>query len=362
MNKREWLSWVRRRSCVMLVSASLVVVVLLQANNLSNVRAQETIKQRPNSGHVAELARYFDHLELSEPVVCRHLSVFPLRLRDGDKLRGGWLTMDQAISRGVLVVTEKSGGGEVPIVSVENRSRDDTVFIMSGEVLAGGKQTRTVRQDVVLAPGQRIDLDVLCVEARRWEGKADFTAGKTLLPQSIQKEIRKGADQQRVWQEIARNNMALGAENETGSLELALNSGKVKNQLGEVRERIMPKMPRDTVGFIFVDGRRAVGAHFFGREDLAIALLPKLLDAYAVDLILQRETNHRVDRKVNDDTAVAFFRQIRKAGSQRSKTPGSGAGIRTRRGELLGDGVSLGGVVVHYGVQIQERLVPLPKR
>jgi hypothetical protein len=40
---------------------------------------------------------------------------------------------------------------------------------------------------------------------------------------------------------------------------------------------------------------------------------------------------------------------------------GSGAGIRTSGRELFGDGISLGGVVVHYGVQISDRIVPLPK-
>lgn len=350
-----------RMGYVALVYASLIFMALLHANHLSQVLGQQAIKPNSGGGHVQELSSYLDRVEIYAPVVYRQLSVFPVRLRDGDKLRGRWLTLDKAISRGVLVVTEKVRGARVPIVSVENRSRDDTVFIMSGEILAGGKQSRTVSQDVVLAPGQRIDLNVFCVEARRWQGKADFAAGNTLLPQSIQRELRKGADQQRVWQEIARNNMALGSENQTGSLESALNTGKVKSQLAEVRRKITPEIPGDSVGFIFVDGRQAVGADFFGREDIALALLPKLLDAYAVDLILQRHSVPQTRGTANNDVAIAYFQQIRQAESQRSKTPGSGAGILTHGGRLLGDGVSLGGVVVHYGVQIHQRIVPLPK-
>jgi len=150
--------------------------------------------------------------------------------------------MDQALSRGVLLVREK-GTGTVPVVLVENRSRDDMVFIMSGELLAGGKQTRTVRQDVVLSPGQRVELNVFCVEQRRWEGDLSFKSSGTLLPQSIQQSLRKGADQQMIWSEVARNNRALGVETSTDSLDHALKSEKVGNSLAEVRRRILPEVP-----------------------------------------------------------------------------------------------------------------------
>ena len=311
--------------------------------------------------HVPELATYFDHVQIAEPVVYRQLAVYPLLLRDYPQLRGGWLTLDAAISRGVLVVTEKHGGGSVPVVIVKNRSRHEHVFIMTGEVISGGKQTRTVRKDVVLAPNQRIELRVFCVEAHRWQGGKQLSAGKALLPQSIQKELRKGADQARMWSEIARNNQALQAENATGSLELALKAGPVRKKLAEVRRSIVPRVPQGAMGFIFVDRGRAVGAEFFGKENLARELLPKLLDSYAVDLVLLHKAGPDPRRRKDHHAAIDFFQRIRRVGSQRTDTPGSGAGIRTRRGGLLGDGVSLGDTLVHYGIQIQDRIVPLPK-
>ena len=318
--------------------------------------------QRPSTDrHVPELAAYLGHVQIAEPLVYRRLAVYPVLLEgDAEGLRGGWLTLDRAISRGVLVVTEKGGGGSVPVVIVENRSRDQHVLIMSGEVISGGKQTRTVRRDVVLAPGQRIELDVFCVEAHRWKGGAQLSAGKVLLPQSIQKELRRGADQQRVWSEVARNNRALEAENVTGSLELALKAKPIQDKLAEVRRRIVPEVPQGTVGFIFVDRGRAVGGEFFGREDLARDLLPKLLDSYAIDCVLLRKAAPRPEGAIGHNAAVEYFERICRAGSRRTDTPGSGAGFRTRRGGLLGDGVSLGGTVVHYGVQIQDRIVPRP--
>ncbi|HUT10511.1 MAG TPA: DUF6569 family protein [Thermoguttaceae bacterium] len=311
--------------------------------------------------HVPELQAYLDHARIAEPVVYRQLAVYPVLLKDHGELGGRWLTLDAALSRGVLVVSEKGGGGTVPSVIVENRSRDEHVFIMTGEVISGGKQTRTVRQDVVLSPGERIELSVFCVEAHRWQGGEQFSAGKALLPQSIQKELRKGADQQQVWSEVARNNQALQAENASGSLELALNSAPVRKKLAEVQQHVVPNVPQGTVGYIFVSGGRAVGAEFFGGEKLAQELLPKLLDSYAVDFVLLHKGAAEQWRPGNHREAIDFFERIRRTGSERSGTPGSGAGIRTRDGGLIGDGVSLGGTVVHFAVQVRDRIIPLPK-
>ena len=100
---------------------------------------------------------------------------------------------------------------------------------------------------------------------------------------------------------------------------------------------------------------RAVGAELFGREDLARQLLPKLLDSYAVDFVLQGDSAAHRDRE--HGAAIRFYNRMRRVGSQRSGTPGSGAGIRTRADSLLGDGVSLSNAVVHYGIQVADRVI-----
>jgi hypothetical protein len=325
------------------------------------VAAGPAMAQRPSTDrHVRELARYLDGVKIAEPVVYRNLAVYPILVDDVARLHGSWLTLDSAIARGVLVVMEK-GGGSVPILTVENRSRDDYVFIMTGEVIAGGKQTRTARHDVILGPGRRIDLDVFCVEAHRWSDGGKFESAKSMLPQSIQGKVRGGASQADVWSEVARNNKALNAENATGSLDEALKSRPVREKLEEVRRRIVPDIPRDTLGFIFVDRGRAVGADFFGRAELARELLPKLLDSYAVDYVLLREPIRDRDVRSDNRVAIDFFERVCRTGSDRANTPGSGQGIRTQEGGLLGDGVSFDDTLVHYGVQVGGRVVPQPK-
>ena len=326
-------SGVARRLAVLVAATCLVGSVL----GTAMVWAQRPSAEK----HVRELAKYLDGVKIAEPIAYRQLSVYPILVEDQSLLRGRWLT---------------KSGGTVPTVRVGNKSRDENVLIMTGEVIAGGMQTRTIRHDVVLAPGQTIDLDVFCVEAHRWSGEDKFSGGsKIMVPQSIQGKLRSGADQGKVWSEVARNNSSLKAENSTGSLEKAMNSSHVRRRLDEARRKIVPEIPSGTVGFIFVGNGRALGAELFGSEDLARELLPKLLDSYVVDYVILRDTNSARAVRSDHRAAIDFFELLCRAGSQRATTPGSGSGIRTRQGGLLGDGVSLDDTPVHYGVQFAEK-------
>jgi hypothetical protein len=111
------------------------------------------------------------------------------------------------------------------------------------------------------------------------------------------------------------------------------------------------------VGFIFVHDGRAVGADFFGSEELARAEFPQLLDSYAIDYVILNRFGHAASGGDNR-SAIEFFERVCRTGSQRAKTPGTGAGIRTQADGLLGDGVSLDSTLVHYGVQVDRTVLP----
>ncbi len=136
-------------------------------------------------------------MKIASPIVEQGLAVYPVLVDDVPLLHGKWLTLDEAIDRGTLVIREKDGGN-VPTVSVENRGKNTDILLMTGDVIKGGMQTRTVRHDTVLSPGQRVDLNVFCVEAQRWEGETRFSSAKLQAPQSIKGEIRQGGSQSNV--------------------------------------------------------------------------------------------------------------------------------------------------------------------
>ncbi|NQU26514.1 MAG: hypothetical protein HQ567_34945, partial [Candidatus Nealsonbacteria bacterium] len=141
-NSRNWLYRTARSALAWAAAAGLAAVVL------GGTSAALATQRQSTGNHVDELAAYLDRVQIAEPIVYRRLAVYPVLLESDVGLRGDWLSLDKAISRGVLAISEKGAGGSVPVVTVENRSRDEHVFIMAGEVIAGGKQTRTVRNDV----------------------------------------------------------------------------------------------------------------------------------------------------------------------------------------------------------------------
>ena len=316
----------------------------------------------PRTHHVAELGDYLNRLKLHNPLSYNEFAIYPLTLSGEPELTGRWLSAERALTKGLLRVSEKPGGGSVPHVVVSNRSRRSTIFIMAGQVLSGGKQTRTVRQDVVLAPRQTVDIGVFCVERGRWSGDVAFKSSGHLVPQSIQKELRKGTDQTAVWAEVTRTNGALGTKSRTDNLEAGMTSKRVRENLEAVRKALVPEVPSESVGFIFVHRGRLVGAEFFGSPYLAGEYLPKLIDAYAVDLVLQRVGTDRTIERRRVNIARLYLEQIRRAGSVYGPTPGSGAGIQTRSDGLVGNGVSLTEEVVHYGVQPVVRIMPVVTR
>lgn len=65
--------------------------------------------------------------------------------------------------------------------------------------------------------------------------------------------------------------------------------------------------------------------------------------------------------RVDFQPGHSFFERVCLAGSRRTKTVGSGAGIRTVAAGLLGDGASLDSTLVHYGVQVAQKAVAKPK-
>ena len=324
-----------------------------------NAAAQDTARPSTHR-HVPELAGYLDRVRIAEPVTYRHLAVYPVLVSDDVELRGEWLTLDAAISRRLLVVTEKGSGGSVPRVVVENRGRREHVFIMAGEIISGGKQTRTVRRDVALSPGQRIEVDVFCVEARRWEGGKQFSAPGHWFPSRSRKSSAAAPIKNRFGRKSPATTGPSKPKTQPAAWSWPSRPARSKRSLARSGGASCPEYrtgpPASSSSTVV-----ALGAEFFGSHQLARNLLPKLLDSYAVDCVLLGGARHGFQGETGHDAAIDMFHRICRAGSGRAPTPGSGAGIRTRASRLLGDGVGLDAAVVHYGVQIQDRIVPLPK-
>jgi hypothetical protein len=234
----------------------------------------------------AEVRALVDNLEIGEPVTSGNLTLYPLKAARAPEPRG-YLTLDEAMGKGLLAVTEKKGGS-VPEVLITNRA-DVPIFIFAGEIITGAKQDRVVRQDALLAPrGGEMSLAVYCVEQGRWHGKSDaFRAGGTNAPSLLRKIAQWKGSQGEVWSAVRRVNEGLSVAPSTGTLQAAYESEENKRKFDacELELGRVPEAERGTVGVIACAGGRIVCGDLFCDHDLFHAEWRKLLRSYAADAV-----------------------------------------------------------------------------
>ena len=216
----------------------------------------------------------------------------------------------------------------------------------------------------MLAPGQRIDLEVFCVEAHRWAGEAKFSLGSKDHAPAVRSRARSagGPTRRRSGTEVARNNTTLSAENATGSLERALETPAVRSKLDAVRRKIVPGIPAGTDRLYLRQSTAGPWARSCSAaRDIARALLPKLLDSYAVDYVIVRKRGRRPRCHGRRSRGHRVFSSgCAPSAASRPPHPARGPASAPPPAVCWATGVMLDGVLVHYGVQVSER--PLPRQ
>lgn len=188
--------------------------------------------------------------------------------------------------------TPFSTGDEVNRLYIENTS-DDTVFIMAGEVVKGGKQDRVIAADMVIPPhSEPIDLSVFCVEHGRWTyGEADaadgFTGHASVANTSVRKAAVTAKDQSEVWKQVAVVTQKNGAASETGTLNALEQSETYQKELKAYEARFtgLPASAPSVIGVVAVTGDRVIGCDMFATPDLFRNAYPDLLKSYISEAI-----------------------------------------------------------------------------
>ncbi len=301
--------------------------------------------------HVPEVATLLEDLAVDAPRTHKNMLVFPLRF-GGKQAPGDWATMDQAAAAGHLTITEKDDAA-VPEVLMENTG-DRTVFLMSGEIVRGGKQTRIVKKDTVIEARQRVAVAVFCVERSRWAGGKDFEGSANLAPARLRDRINRGAAQGEVWTDVRKAARSIGTASPTESLEEVLNADKVQQEHDAAHKSLGKFSPPETVGIAVADMRtgRVVGLELFGCRALFKHLQAKLIEGYTTDLVVigAGEAPAAKERVSTKDVA-AFIRRALAGTSRYEDTPGSGRGLDLESGALRGKGVALGRHAIHLSIQ-----------
>ena len=225
-----------------------------------------------------------------------NLRIFPIRandvFREAYKDVGKFNNLETAIKDDNLEVTETDVSGQVNTLYAENQSKD-TIYIMAGEVVKGGKQDRIIGQDIVIAPGKKVNLSAFCVEQGRWtKSKTKGDNGNDKFDgyfNVTSKEIRKAAivdkNQGVVWNKVAetteRNNVSSG----TGAYTALDNSKEYKETIDQYMAKFKSAWDGDSkvVGVVAVTGDKIIGADIFATHDLFVNAYNSLLHSYMTD-------------------------------------------------------------------------------
>ncbi len=262
---------------------------------------------------------------LSGPFTHRNLEVFLVH-GDTQLEQRHYATLSEALEKGFVVVKET---GNVQELTIENRSKDRVVFLNSGDIVKGGRQDRTVREDLILPPQSgRVALATFCVEHGRWtrrgqEDSAAFSANNKILSSRKEKlAARYGLNQSEVWSGVAEQQLKLnenvsrlaGKSVDTrsaasaSSLQLTLEN----KELEEVKKQYLDKLngildgKTDVIGFVYAINGEINTAEVYNNKSLFRALWPKLLDAAITEAITEYNPSARL-KPVPGETVKAFF-------------------------------------------------------
>jgi hypothetical protein len=213
----------------------------------------------------------------------------------GDRPAKDYFLAHEAFGFGLLKIGEV-GGGQVPNVSLDNRS-ELPVLVLDGEHLEGARQNRITNVTVLVAANSKTVLPVSCVEQGRWhlEGREDFTPSldhsyarlRRVQAESSVMAARSGrarrADQGEVWMDVALKQQEMGVEDSR--------AGAMRDAY-EARRQDLARLTgafaqpeRGQTGVVAIVGDTVSALDVFDKPETLTSVWPRQIAAYAVDAL-----------------------------------------------------------------------------
>jgi hypothetical protein len=249
--------------------------------------------------HTNPLAAALDGVTLGPEVIVQNLTMIPLLKQQSRGIVStpdtspDYFVLDDALSSGLVEITEVSDQGSVPDLKVVNRAAQP-VLIVDGEELLGAKQNRIVNLTILVAAKSDLTIPVSCVEAGRWRmrSRAFTAAPRTQYATGRAKRMAhvsysmlstgdRVSDQADVWHDIAQKSSRLNASSPTSAMDAIFSTHSAS-----VETFVSGCAAVDgQVGALFAVGDAIVGFDLFDRPSTLRKMLPKLVRSVAIDAI-----------------------------------------------------------------------------
>jgi hypothetical protein len=259
------------------------------------------------------------------------LTVFPV-LSDNPERADGFITLDQGLRSGKVIITELGADGRSRRVSRRQRSNDDanvnklaltnrsgkTLILIAGEVVVGGKQDRIVGHDCLIASSNTpVEIDVFCVEQGRWEDRPigqsrgvgvgsgsgngastgrsnSFMVPGVIAAPGLREKAQAAKDQSAVWSNVTETVEVNASQSDTTTLNRVYENRNVSGKLRRYERALKQRLvARNVVGAVVAVGGTIIAADVFASPSLFQAYWPKLLKSYALQAISTRGARQR---------------------------------------------------------------------
>jgi hypothetical protein len=236
----------------------------------------------------------------------KNMCIYPVYAKAGfvnvHKDVGKYTTLSEALKQKKLTITEATEGEQVNKLYAENVSKD-TIMILAGEVISGGKQDRMIANDFILPPKSgKKDLSVFCVEHGRWDYRSSgtssaggagsvkgealsFSISNSMANTKVRIAGNVTQSQADVWKEVEEVTSKQNSTTSTGTLN-ALNSNKDHQaKMGEYTtfyKKILTADP-SIIGMVVVTGDSILGCELFATHALLMQHADNLINSYATE-------------------------------------------------------------------------------
>lgn len=274
--------------------------------------------------------------QVGRPVSFKNLTIFPVHGRVAPPPTGDYITLDEGLRAGTVVISERGGGGRqvarrranrtpaarqvqvsnnaggvsesasVNELALVNKS-GKKLLLLAGEVVVGGRQDRIVEEDLVVpAISVPVSLSVFCVEHGRWshrterasvEPSAEAPAPVAAAPENFSSlgaishpKLRAAAqdkkEQGEVWREVDENNAKLGTDSSTDTYQMVYASKQVRATMEDYVSALQREVTAaDVVGVVVARGGELFWVDQFASPTLFQRYWPKLLKSYVVEAL-----------------------------------------------------------------------------
>ena len=270
----------------------------------------ETTAKTPKNDLISQVKEYNGTVQLGDYKIALSKKVGNLEvfIIDGKEELGHkeYIPLSQAIENEWVKVRETSNVSEL---AIDNNS-EHFIYINSGDIVKGGKQDRTMQEDLIVGPGSKNEsLASFCVESGRWqkrggENVGTFAVSDRCLPsKELRLAARKDKNQSRVWANVANEQRKLNYnlskkkgydvnieyEHSPTSLQKALEDSTLLIEISELKKefRALLQESDNEVGFAYAINGELYAIEMFNNQDLLNKLWDKLITAVVTESIAE---------------------------------------------------------------------------